>query len=150
MRIYLRWCSPHTFARFWHMATPAAQENKRWTYEEYYRLDDEKRYELIDGKLLMVPGPDMSHQDWLGNLYLIMRTFVQQRRLGRVLLAPFDVILNAENVVQPDLIFVAKANLRILQHRGIFGTPDLLVELVSSYGVRRDRYDKRELYARFG
>src|SRR5437867_7445943 len=96
MRIYLRWCSPHTFARFWHMATPAAQENKRWTYEEYYRLDDEKRYELIDGKLLMVPGPDMSHQDWLGNLYLIMRTFVQQRRLGRVLLAPFDVILNAE------------------------------------------------------
>ena len=33
------------------------QQKKRWTYEEYYRLDDDQRYEIIDGKLLMVPAP---------------------------------------------------------------------------------------------
>ena len=50
----------------------------------------------------------------------------------------------------PDLVFISSANLGILQQRAIFGTFDLLVELVSSSSVRRDRYDKKELYARFG
>src|SRR5205085_10004441 len=47
-------------------------------------------------------------------------------------------------------VFISTANLSIIQHRAIFGTPDLLVELVSSSSVRRDRYEKKELYARFG
>jgi Uma2 family endonuclease len=61
-----------------------------------------------------------------------------------------DVVLDAENAVQPDLVFISRANLGIIQHRAIFGTPDLPVELVSPSSVRRDRYDKKELYARFG
>jgi Uma2 family endonuclease len=47
----------------------------------------------------------------------------------------------------------ANATLRyagIIQRRAIFGVPDLLVEIVSPSSVRRDRYDKKELYARFG
>ena len=63
---------------------------------------------------------------------------------------PLDVVLNAENTVQPDLVFISSANLGIIQQRAIFGTPDLLVELISPSSVRRDRYDKKELYARFG
>jgi Uma2 family endonuclease len=61
-----------------------------------------------------------------------------------------DVVLDQENTVQPDLIFVAAANLGIVQRRALFGVPDLLVEMVSPSSVRRDRYDKRELYPRFG
>ena len=52
--------------------------------------------------------------------------------------------------MQPDIVFIATANAGIIQRRAIFGTPDLLVELVSPSSVRRDRYDKKELYARFG
>jgi Uma2 family endonuclease len=70
--------------------------------------------------------------------------------LGKVFVSPVDVVLDSENTVQPDLVFVSSANLGIIQQRAIFGTPDLLVELVSSSSVRRDRYDKKELYARFG
>ena len=55
------------------MAALAEPPSKRWTYEEYARLDDEKRYEIIDGELLMVPAPDLSHQDWLGELYTRLR-----------------------------------------------------------------------------
>ena len=73
-----------------------------------------------------------------------------RNKSGEVFYAPFDVVLDSENTVQPDLIFVATANLGIIQQRAIFGTPDLLVELISPSSVRRDRYDKKELYARFG
>ena len=128
----------------------APENQKRWTYEEYYTLDDDKRYEIIDGNLLMAPSPDLWHQDWLGSLYMVVRTFVTRKKLGRVFIAPFDVILDAENTVQPDLIFVSNANSTIVQKRGIFGVPDMLVELISASSVRRDRYDKKNLYARFG
>jgi len=132
------------------METVADKPVKRWTYEEYYRLDDDKRYEIIDGSLLMAPAPDTFHQDWLNELNLRLTPFVRKNKLGRVFIAPVDVILNAENVVQPDLVFVAQRNVSIIQRRGIFGSPDLLVEIISPSTVRRDRYQKKDLYARFG
>ncbi len=70
--------------------------------------------------------------------------------LGRLFISPVDVVLDPENVVQPDLVFVAAKNLGIIEKRAIFGTPDLLVELLSPSSVRRDRYTKMNLYARFG
>jgi Uma2 family endonuclease len=70
--------------------------------------------------------------------------------LGRLFIAPVDVVLDAENVVQPDLVFVATKSLGIIERRAIFGTPDLVVEFVSPSSVRRDRYTKMNLYARFG
>jgi Uma2 family endonuclease len=132
------------------MAALAEQAPKRWTYEEYARLDDEQRYEIIDGELLMAPGPDMWHQEWLGELYQRIAAYVRSHKLGKVYLAPFDVVLDSQNVVQPDLVFIANANLSILKVRGVFGVPDLLIELVSPSSVRRDRYVKKGLYARFG
>jgi len=126
------------------------KQPRRWTYEDYYRLNDEQRYEIIDGNLLMAPAPDTWHQDWARNLFRILDDYVLERKLGKVFFAPLDVVLDPENTVQPDLIFVAAANLRIIQRRAIFGVPDLLVEFVSPSSVRRDRYDKRDLYARFG
>ena len=132
------------------MAAVLEKQAKRWTYEEYYRLDDDQRYEIIDGNLLMAPAPDTWHQDWSRELFRILDRHVRTHRLGKVYYAPIDVVLNEENTVQPDLVLIANANLGIVQRRAIFGTPDLLVELVSPSSVRRDRYDKKELYARFG
>lgn len=123
---------------------------KRWTYEEYYRLDDDQRHEIINGNLLMAPAPYTWHQDWSHELALVVGNHVKRNKLGKVYEAPTDVILDDENTVQPDLVFVATANLGIVQPRGIFGVPDLLIELVSPSSVRRDRYDKKELYARSG
>lgn len=132
------------------MATVLEKQAKRWTYEEYYRLDDDQRYEIIDGNLLMAPAPDTWHQDWSRELSMLVVTHVKRHKLGKVFIAPMDVVLDEENTVQPDLVFVATANLDIIQRRAIFGTPDLLVELISPSSVRRDRYDKKDLYARFG
>ncbi len=132
------------------MAVVLEKQVRRWTYEEYCGLDDDHRYEIIDGNLLMAPAPDRWHQEWSRDLTLLLATHVKRQKLGTVFVAPFDVVLDPENTVQPDLIFVATANLGIVQRRAIFGTPDLLIELVSPSTVKRDRYDKKELYTRFG
>lgn len=126
------------------------KQAKRWTYADYAKLDDDQRYEIIDGNLLMAPSPDTWHQDWAGELFLILRQHVTRAKLGRVYFAPLDVVLDVENTVQPDLIFVASANAGIIRQRGIFGASDLVVELISPESGRRDRQLKRELYARFG
>ena len=132
------------------MAVVLEKQARRWTYDEYSRLDDDQRYEIIDGNLLMAPVPDTWHQDWSRELFRIIDRQVRNKELGKVFYAPLDVVLDETNTAQPDLIFISNANARIIQRRAIFGTPDLLVELVSPSSVKRDRYDKKELYARFG
>lgn len=128
-----------------------ATQHKAWTYREYSELRDEARYEVISGELLaMAPAPDTFHQEWLANLFLLLSSHVKTNKLGRILLAPVDVILDAENVVQPDLVFVAAPRLNIIQRRGVFGAPDLVIEIVSPFSVHRDRHEKPELYAEFG
>ena len=125
---------------------------KRWTYEQYYRLDDDRRYELSNGELIPMqpPSPNPGHQNAALELAVIMREFVRAKRLGQVFIAPLDVVLDEKNTAQPDLIFIAKANAGLVQERGIFGAPDLVVEILSPGSIRRDRYEKQALYARFG
>ncbi len=132
------------------MAAALEIQAKRWTYEEYYKLEDDQRYEIINGTLLMAPAPDTWHQEWLISLGTLIKIFLKQNKLGRLLISPVDVVLDEENVVQPDLVFVAAKNAGIIQRRAIFGTPDLVVEFLSPSSVRRDRYEKKELCARFG
>lgn len=132
------------------MSAVLEKQAKRWTFEEYSRLDDDQRYEIIDGNLLTAPAPGTWHQSWIGELHIVLQNHIKPRKLGKVFVAPMDVVFDAENTGQPDLVFVSTANLGIIQHRAIFGTPDLLIEIVSPDSVRRDRYDKKELYARFG
>jgi len=132
------------------MAELLEKQAKRWTYEEYYKLDDDRRYEIIGGNLLMAPAPDTWHQDWSRKLFRLIDRFVTKNNRGEVFYAPIDIVLDEENTVQPDIVFIATPNLQIIQRRAIFGVPELLVELVSPSSVRRDRYDKKALYARFG
>src|SRR5213594_3301482 len=119
-------------------------------YEEYLGLGDDVRFKIINGKALMSPALELSHQRWARKIFLAVERHVEARKLGEVFFAPVDVVLDKQNVVQPDLVFVATANSGLLQRRAILGAPDLVVEIISPTSLRRDRYDKRELYARFG
>src|SRR3954462_14667072 len=100
------------------MAAAGEKQARRWTYEEYYRLNDDQRYEVIDGDLLMAPAPDTWHQDWSGKLFRILNNYVLEQHLGKVFFAPLDVVLDSQNTVQPDLVFVAVANVGLIERRG--------------------------------
>ncbi len=131
-------------------ATVAKTGTRHWTYQDYLQLDDEQRYEIIEGELLMVPAPSSFHQWYSRNLEMLLFEFVREHDLGYVFDAPIDVILSPANVVQPDILFIAKARREIIQERGIFGAPDLVVEIVSPSSVHRDYHAKQKLYERFG
>ncbi len=47
----------------------AMTTQKTWTYDDYRKLDSEKRYEIIDGELIEMPSPSPKHQLISANLY---------------------------------------------------------------------------------
>ena len=73
-----------------------------------------------------------------------------RRGLGRVFVAPADVVLSEYDVVQPDLLFVLKENDHIITAGNVQGAPDLVVEILSPSTARRDWNEKRDLYAKYG
>src|SRR5271156_3991952 len=101
------------------MAAVLVKQAKYWTYEDYCKLDDDQRCEIIGGELFMAPAPTLWHQDWLMELAVLLRQHIRKNHLGRLFIAPVDVVLNDENTVQPDLVFVASANTGILRSRAI-------------------------------
>ena len=100
--------------------------------------------------LVMWPAPDTFHQSIAGNIYSILRQFLEKHPLGEVFIAPLDVLLSDINVYQPDVIFISKRRRSIIGKHGIEGAPDLVVEVLSSGTGRFDKGSKRKIYARTG
>ena len=76
-----------------------AVEAKILTYEDYLDFPETtQRYEILDGVFTMTPAPTPDHQWILGNLFVALRTFVQTQRLGVVLCAPLDIVIQRERV----------------------------------------------------
>jgi hypothetical protein len=74
------------------MAATLEKQAKRWTYEECHKLEDDRRYETIDGHLHLVVNPDTWRQGWLGELGVFLKLYVTKKNLGRLFIAPVDVV----------------------------------------------------------
>jgi len=127
-----------------------ATEKKKYTYEDYLKTPDDVRYELIEGDLLMTPSPVTKHQRILRELGFELLSFVRVKDLGEIFLAPFDVHLDNENVVEPDILFISKQRLHIIGEKNVQGPPDLVIEILSESTANRDLVQKKRLYAKFG
>ena len=126
-------------------------ERGPYTIEDYLALpEDGPRFQLLRGWLVREPSPLEVHQRVLGNLYVLLRRWVDARQLGSVYLAPFDTALSRYDVVQPDLLFVAAEHRARITRRRVEGAPDLVVEILSPSTGKRDRTVKLELYAEAG
>ena len=121
----------------------------KFTYRDYKGLPESetKRYELLEGELVMVPSPSFEHQRISRELELLLGNFVKRNKLGEILDAPFDVHLG-EDVVQPDILFISKGRSEIITEEEIHGAPDLVIEIFSPTTAERDRTYKKTLYAR--
>ncbi len=127
------------------------QSIKPFTYDDYIAMpDDGKRYEIIDGELTMTPAPIPRHQKILLGLSAKLLQFVDNNSLGEIYIAPIDLALSLVDVVQPDILFVAKNRMHIVARKNIVGIPNLVVEILSPSSDRRDREEKFSLYQKFG
>ena len=129
---------------------PIVVEKKKYTYEDYLKTPKDKRYELIDGELLMTPSPTPYHQKVSRKLEFILESFITKNNLGEIFYAPCDVYLDNENVVQPDILFISKDRFNIIGDKNIQSAPNLVIEIISENSVYRDMVQKKRLYARFG
>jgi Uma2 family endonuclease len=112
--------------------------------------DDGQRWEIIDGEVYVSQAPSLRHQDAVLNLALLLSAHVRRHRLGKVWVAPLEVVLERATGVQPDLIFISKARLALAQELRVVGAPDLAVEVASPSTASRDRGIKLDAYARCG
>jgi len=127
----------------------AITKEKIWTYNDYYNLNDDKRYELIEGELIEMSAPRIIHQIISIKLASKLLSYVDKFNLGQVLTAPCDVILSDINTCQPDLLFVSQENLNIIREKAIIGTPDLIIEILSPSNKEHDTVKKFKLYEKF-
>ena len=124
--------------------------NVRFHYQDYLQLPEDKRYEILDGELCVVPAPNTKHQRISKKLEIALIQHVEGMGLGEIFDAPYDVILSEEDVVQPDILFVRKERMSIIREANISGAPDLVIEIVSPGTRQKDCEIKRKIYARFG
>ena len=123
----------------------------RLTYEDYCLLpNDGKRYEIIDGELLVTPSPRRAHQKVVGNLFYYLTKCAKENELGEAYVAPFDVVFSRYDVVEPDILYVSSARRSVITEKNVQGAPDLAVEVLSESTAEIDRTTKLKLYARFG
>src|SRR3954469_13932251 len=119
------------------------------TADEYLYETDEtnRRRELVLSRVREPPAPFFSHQSLVLRVAKVWCDHVEARGLGRVAVAPVDVVLDVTRdlIVQPDVLFVATERLSIISDQ-LWGAPDLVAEVLSSTNGRHDRTRKREWY----
>ncbi len=123
---------------------------RKSTYEDYLKTPEDKRYELIEGELIMTLSPVPQHQRISRRIEFMIEKFVTEKSLGEILDAPCDVYLDSENVIQPDILFISKERLNIIGEKNIQGAPDLVIEILSESSAYRDLVKKKKIYASFG
>jgi Uma2 family endonuclease len=109
---------------------------------------DSPLIEIIRGDLFMVSSPSLMHQRVSLNIALILKSFVEKKKLGDVFQAPIDVVLSNDNVVVPDIVFISKGNNNALTLKNVQGVPDLVIEILSA-NMDRDTVQKKDVYESF-
>ncbi len=132
-------------------ATQGPVARRLYTYEELAAELPETNQpcEFWDGELVISPAPSFYHQEIAFRFHERLNRFVSHHGLGKVAGALIDMVLSPHRAVQPDVAYIAKERLDIIQ-RVIMGPADLVAEVISPGGRNRDRIEKRDLYEQYG
>lgn len=106
--------------------------------------------QIVNNNIVMSPAPKSKHQSILGKIFFEISKLLENENTGEIYLAPFDVHLSKRNILQPDLVFVSKNNLHLLEDKGLVGAPDLVVEILSPSTAHFDLGEKKDIYEFYG
>ena len=110
-----------------------------------------KSYEIIGGEKFMAPAATPYHNNIMGWLYNVISTHLYHNKSGFVFTDNVDVHLPDGNLFKPDLIVVKKENSVIINwQKGIYGVPDMVVEVLSPSTRFKDLTIKKDSYEKNG
>ena len=120
-----------------------------YTYEEWLKIDDGNRYELLNGTLYMMASPTPQHQAVSGEIFRQITNFLVGKPC-RIYAAPFDIRIHRgkDTVFVPDISVICDSSK--INKRGCEGAPDLIVEILPPSTSRFDRFTKFHEYRRAG
>ncbi|HLM54539.1 MAG TPA: Uma2 family endonuclease [Pyrinomonadaceae bacterium] len=127
-------------------------KRRRATIEEFWALPESVLpTEYVNGEIIMPPTPVVLHQAVLGNLYYVLRTFVDREGLGRIFASPQDVVFPTGDVLQPDIFLLTpKQTEKALPAKRVEAVPPFVIEILSPGSVKHDTVTKREIYEKCG
>jgi len=131
------------------MVEPMARGRIRFTRKDLEQLPEDWRAELIEGDLVMLPAPDPSHQLLVGELFAAVRDHLGPAERRRLLLAPTDILIDDESVLQPDVLLLPEGT-RPARRPWVIPPPIWVAEVLSPKTAMRDCGVKLTLYARRG
>ncbi|MFQ5592760.1 MAG: Uma2 family endonuclease [Anaerolineae bacterium] len=102
------------------------------TFDEFVDLfGEDDNVELIDGVAVRRMAARDPHEDLFGWLYVLLRSYVAAKDLGIVRGSRTAVQITQHRGRLPDVVFVRKERAGIVQEKGIYGAPDLVIEILS-------------------
>lgn len=129
------------------------EQEKKYTYADLLEIDDDNRYEIIDGKLYLMSSPTVKHQAIAGEIYTQLALFLKDKKC-KPFIAPLDVAFSKSrqdnkihNVVQPDVFVVC--DIEKLEDKKVFGAPSFVLEILSPSTSRKDQVEKLNLYQKY-
>ena len=118
-----------------------------FTEEDYYRLPESIRAELIDGQFYGMSAPSRKHQRILSELHGTIYNYIRSGNGPcEVYPAPFAVKLfeDDKTIVEPDISVICDQDK--LTDKGCTGAPDWIIEIVSPGNPAYDYVRKLNLY----
>lgn len=126
--------------------TTTIHDDRVWTRAERDALpEDGRRYELLDGALIVSAAPRPIHQIVVFGLYRQLHASCPKDLI--VLGAPLDIDLAEDSLLEPDVLVARRDQ---FDDAGLRGRPELAVEVMSPSSRRIDRVLKRERFERAG
>ena len=108
-------------------------------------------YEIIGGEKIMAPAANPTHGSIIGRLYAFLFSYLDAKNAGYAFVDDVDVYLPQGPLFKPDLIVVLEKNSSIIDwNKGIYGAPDMLVEVLSYSTRRKDFTIKKNTYEASG
>ena len=123
----------------------------RMTQAEYMALlEGPPHYELIDGRLVELARPLIPHIYLNDYLTEELGPYARKVLKGRLITEPDLYLPDMEDVFEPDHLFLTQAQTQYARGRGVFGTPEMVCEVLSPSTERKDRTVKLRAYAQAG
>ena len=113
-------------------------------------MADLNHYELVNGRIAMLPPAGWGHGEVEANVTYILRGFVEKYDLGKVFGSSTGYNLPSGDTLEPDASFISHerwaAGPQVRRGQFLRIVPTLVVEILSPATARRDRTEKKRLY----